>query len=211
MGDVLDAWRAAAERDPKNPFYLMRIAAVYVQLAGAAEGEEAAAEREEFLREAMAAAEAALALKPDYGPAHVQLAAVALMRGEAAEAIARTESAIAASPRDASLRFELGLLYLGSGNRTGALEQLSTAVALNPEHANARYFTALLLEAAGDRAGALQQFERLLADDPQSAMLQQIIGNLREGRAALEGVADAPSLEQIATPIAQEPEVVAAP
>ncbi|MBI2582639.1 tetratricopeptide repeat protein, partial [Candidatus Azambacteria bacterium] len=130
----------------------------------------------------------ALALKPDYTPAHFLLAQTLDRQGRRDEAILKGEEAKRLNPLDQGVAFQLGLLYYRAGRYEEAEQEFSRAVTVNLQYSNARYFLGLIYDRRGERTRALREFQQIDALNPGNEEVQKIILNLKAGRPALEGL-----------------------
>lgn len=95
------------------------------------------AEREQLLDQARKAYQQAIALEPDYVPAHQALARLYVKLGDNERAVATYQKVLKAHPKEAPLWFELGMCYSRQKQWDRALENLRHAVTLDPEN---RYY-----------------------------------------------------------------------
>ncbi|PIS38829.1 MAG: hypothetical protein COT34_01620 [Candidatus Nealsonbacteria bacterium CG08_land_8_20_14_0_20_43_11] len=130
--------------------------------------------------------EKAISLKPDYVPAHLQMAFLNLHQGKTKEAISELEISRALAPADSQVAFQLGLAYQTDDQLDKAKAELERAVNLDENYANARYFLGLLYDKEGDKEKAITQFEKILQLNPDNEMIKKILANLAEGKPALE-------------------------
>ncbi len=135
---------------------------------------------------AQTAFDKALALKPDYAPAHFAVIRMLDGTGRGDEALARAERLRALITNDSNALLELGILHYQAGRAEKAQEVLEQTVRVSPDYANALYFLGLTYEKLGDRARALTQFERVLKLNPENAEMKVIVDNVRAGRQAID-------------------------
>ncbi|HEX9307144.1 MAG TPA: tetratricopeptide repeat protein [Anaeromyxobacter sp.] len=119
--------------------------------------------------EAEAALEQALALNPGYVRAHLNLATVAIRRGDVPRALARLDEAIRIDPGYVLAYQNRALLGLRVGRLEGAVEDARAAARLAPESADAHAILGDALRAAGRAPEASAAYERALALDPRNA------------------------------------------
>ncbi|MEO5821539.1 MAG: tetratricopeptide repeat protein [Vicinamibacteraceae bacterium] len=165
---ALEAYRLAAEADPKS-------AAIPAEMATL----NARANRTE---EATRAAGQALAIDPDNAEAHwvlgTILAAELEGRAEAGqpappgkptldEAIAHLERARPSRPLDAALAITLGRLYLSKRDFAKSRELLEPVLEREPEHTEAAYLMAQARLGAGDLDGAASALDAVIAAEPR--------------------------------------------
>jgi tetratricopeptide (TPR) repeat protein len=94
------------------------------------EGDSGQARAEELFREAASLARQALAIKPDYGYAHMALGLSLKHLGERAEALAALRQAVRCNPEFAELHFQLGETLAEEGQATEARQRLEQALRL---------------------------------------------------------------------------------
>ena len=127
----------------------------------------------------------ALRMKPNYTDAIFVLAQIDIDAGNVGSAIASLEQAAFLSPNDAGIFFRLGILKYNKKEYAGARGALVRAVAIAPDYANARYFLGLVEYELGDALGALSAFEAVARTNPDNADVEQIVRNLKNGKAPL--------------------------
>src|SRR5262245_7915950 len=99
----------------------------------------------------------ALVLKPNFGPAHVQLGVVLLKRKDYRAALEPLTEATRLTPHWSDAWYNLGAVYAHLGERVNAVQALKKAIELNP---------ALASEARQDR-----DFQSLRTDAEFSVVL----------------------------------------
>lgn len=129
---------------------------------------------------ALTAYEAALALKPDYVPAHFAIIEMLDSEGRGDEALTRAERLRILAVNAPEILFQLGAIHYQADRFSKAQEVLEQAVRISPDYANALYFLGLAYEKQGDYARALTQFERVAKLNPQNTEVQKIIDDLRK-------------------------------
>jgi Flp pilus assembly protein TadD len=102
------------------------------------EGDSSRARAEELFREAASLARQALAIKPDYGYAHMVLGLSLKHLGERAEALAALRQAVSCNPEFAELHFHLGEALAEEGQTAEARPRLEQALRLAPPGATWR-------------------------------------------------------------------------
>jgi tetratricopeptide (TPR) repeat protein len=164
---ALEAYRLAAEADPKS-------AAIPAEIATL----NARANRTE---DASRAAGQALAIDPENAEAHWVLGTIIAAelegRAEAGRpaspkpsidtAIAHLERARPSRPLDAGLAMTLGRLYLTKRDYAKARELLDPVLDREPDHAEAAYLVAQAQLGAGDLDGAARSLDTVIAAEPQ--------------------------------------------
>ena len=121
-----------------------------------------------------------------YYPAHLQLAYLALEKGDTAAVTNEMDLAVQIKPDDAGIRFAYGY-SLGSLNRLKEAEpQLRKAIELDPDFAQPHFVLADVLQGSGRRAEALKEFETFLAlaaaVDPRRDEASQMVDLLRQSK-----------------------------
>jgi tetratricopeptide (TPR) repeat protein len=121
--------------------------------------------------EAVARFYEALALQPDFGPAHLLLGSSLLALKRNAEARSELRRAVTLMPREPQARLQLAKAYEASDNWIDAVQQLQRLVELAPQEPEYSY---QLGRAWTKLSGwAYQQISRA---NPRSARLQQALG-----------------------------------
>ncbi len=140
-----------------------------------------------FLRgrqsEAADAYQEALARRPDFLPALVNLGKLHLDGREYPEAVALLEKAVALAPERAETHRLLGEGYLGDRRGSKATVSLNQAIALDPEGmAEVHLRLAQLYVAAGYPALAVEEYEAFLRKRPESSLGDQLRAYIAEYR-----------------------------
>ena len=187
---AITSYKEAAAREPVNPFIKTQIARVYISKSDilALKGDENG--RNETLAQARLVLEEAIELKPNYAPAHFQIALVYAVQGEEEKAIQKQEELKLFSPNDVGVAFQLGLLYYNKNELQKAALEFEWAIALNPDYSNARYFLGLIYDKQGKKPEAIRQFEKIAELNPKNQEVKKILSNLRQGRKALSGISE---------------------
>lgn len=182
-------YQKAMELDPKNPQLPVDLARTF--LLG------------QKLNEAKSALEKAFRLKSDYAPAHFLMAQIYISEGNLTGAIERVEEIKRTNLWDAGLAFQLGILYYRNDQINLAQNEFERAVALDENYSNARYFLGLIYDQKNQKQKAIEQFEKIEQFNPDNQEVKKILVNLREGRAALDGIAPPAQLpaERLETPV----------
>ena len=118
-----------------------------------------------------------------YYPAHLQLAYLALEKGDTATVTNEMDLAVQIKPDDPGIRFEYGY-SLGTLNHLKEAEpQLRKAIELDPDFAQPHFVLAEVLQGTGRRAEALKEFDTFLAlasaVDPRREEATQLASVLR--------------------------------
>lgn len=183
------AYLKAAELYPSGP-------TIYLEMARleAAHGDKAAAKDR---------VNKALEYKSNYTDAVLFLSQLESDAGNLDAAIKKGEEATTLSPRDVGVHFQLGLLYYKKGTYKAAAESLERAVFLVPSYSNARYFLALAYDKLGRKEEAVFQFTEIAKLNPNNEEVEKILGNLKAGRPALEGVGGGAPENRPTSPISE--------
>lgn len=187
-----DSFEKALELDSLNPFTYTEWGRVYV--------------REKDLTSALEKFNKAVEIKPDYAPAHFEIAMIFDSQGKSAEAIAKMELNKRILPQDTGVAFQLGVLYYKAEKYDKAKAEFIRALGLNPDFSNARYFLGLLYDRERNKEDALDQFERIAQLNPDNEQIKQIIANLKAGLPALGSSELGPPAQPEEIPIEEKPE-----
>ncbi|MBZ9577419.1 tetratricopeptide repeat protein [Patescibacteria group bacterium] len=186
---AVDSYKEALELEPNNPYFPAQTGIALLREVTFL-SQEKAEEREKILREAQEQFKKAIEMKPDYAPAHFQLAVVYQAQGKQAEMIEELEKTKSFAPFDVGLAFQLGLIYFQKKDYEKALIELERAVILNPDYANALYFLGLTYDELGEKEKAIRVFEKIQIANPDHSLVITILNNLRSGEKALKGVVE---------------------
>lgn len=137
---------------------------------------------------AVAAMRQALALRPDYLPARLELASMLLASGAAPESRALAEAAVKDAPSSAPAHYALGRAMAALGDHAAASAHLQDAARIAPGYAAAHYALALAYRdlgrtAEGERHMELYQKHRT-ADPPREDPLVEEVQRLHAGTIA---------------------------
>jgi len=130
-------------------------------------------------------ADTALAMRPQYSAAALFLSRIEREAQNPNRAEEILDRAVQSGAPSEVVAFELGFLRFHRGAYSEAVSALERAVAINPMYANARYFLALSYYALGNPERALMELEIVRNSNPDNGELQQMIDNIRAGRAPL--------------------------
>jgi tetratricopeptide (TPR) repeat protein len=180
---AITAFEEAIKRDPENPFYYNQEGILYMRKAIL--GQDA----QNNLEKAKTLIEKAISLKPDYAPAHFQLAMYYQTKGDVDNAISKLEEIKILTPNDVGLAFQLGVLYYQKENYKKAKEELERAVLISPNYANALYFLSLSQAKLGEKDKAIENMQKVYNLNPDVKFLEKVIENLKAGKEnPLEGI-----------------------
>lgn len=139
----------------------------------------------QMLTLAESAFEKAVELKPNYAPAHFQLAVTYERQGRMEDAVGKMESVALYNQFDVGVHFQLGMLYV-QRNDPGDLDLAKTSflhvVKLVPTYSNAHWFLASIYEQEGDIAKAVQEVEIVLQLNPGNELVESRLERLATGQ-----------------------------
>jgi predicted O-linked N-acetylglucosamine transferase (SPINDLY family) len=121
------------------------------------------------LEPALAAYDAALALKPDFADAHYGRAATLWSLGRHDEALAATARVIVLAPRHLAAHFNRGVMLQATRRPNDALAAYDSALTIRPDFAPALNNRGSVLLELGRQNEALASYERLIAVEPRHA------------------------------------------
>ena len=200
----------AAKLEPLNPFIFTEQGRIYTTKADliaaqAQKDKNIQNQMNEYLNTALDNFNKAIEIKPDYAPAHFEIALVFDRQGKLDEAISRMAINRQLLPRDTGAAFQLGVLFYKAQKYDQAKGEFIRAIILDPDFANARYFLGLLYDREGNKEDALDQFERIAQLNPDNEQIKQIIINLKAGLPALGSPELGPPEQPKEVPIEQTP------
>ena len=114
-------------------------------------------------------------LRPDFGPAYVNLCVAQLALNQQQEALANCEHGAQLSPNDAESWFNLGRVRYAMHNPTGARDALAKAVSLNPQGFDENLQYGLMLIAAGETAKAVPYLQKAHNLHPQDEDVTKLL------------------------------------
>ncbi len=125
--------------------------------------------------------EAAIAIEPDFEPAHVNLADLERAFGREAEAMQVLDAALARLPESAALHHARGLARVRAGQTLDAEADLARAVALNPQSARFAYVYAVAMHSGGKVREAIELLESAAAAHPDDRSLREALISFHAG------------------------------
>lgn len=185
-----DSFDKAIELEPASAIHYTERAKTYLmkydrkQLEKQVEGADTVAleeEAKEFLQLAVENLEKAIELKPNYAPAHYQMAIVHVRKGDLEQAIEELEVNFSINPKDVGNLFQLGLLYYQNEEVEKAQAALEQAVKLSENYSNARWYLASVYEEQGEIDKAIEQIEKVLELNPENELVEEKLNALRTG------------------------------
>ncbi|MDZ4229976.1 MAG: tetratricopeptide repeat protein, partial [Candidatus Veblenbacteria bacterium] len=126
----------------------------------------------------------AVALKPDYAPAHFQEVLALELQGKFAGAIDKLERLRESIPQDIDVLYELGSLAYNTSDYNKAEGAFSTITALVPNHSNAHFSLHLVYQKKGEIDKSIAELEKVLELNPGNAELTKLLNDLKSGTAA---------------------------
>jgi tetratricopeptide (TPR) repeat protein len=104
----------------------------------------------------------AVALRPDFIEAHLELAQALAKQGKPAEAVRHCQAALQLDPQNAVAHFRLADAVAAQGDRAAAMQHLREAVRLQPAYWEARYLLGVELALQGKLPEAHEQFAHVV-------------------------------------------------
>ncbi len=149
--------------------------------------------------EAIAHHQRAIALMPDYAPAHNNLGAALRAGGRLDEAIAQYQRALELKPDFGSASYNLANALLEKGQAGASADQFRKALQSTPDSVQAHNNLGIALAAKGDTAGAIAEFRAAIAINDNSVQAHRNLGNMLVDMGALaEGMAHLERAVQVA-------------
>lgn len=200
-----ESYEKARQLEPVSPFPWTELGRVKILYAEVLANQKDASGSSSLLADALVDLEKAVSLKEDYAPAHYLIALVHESRGDQAQAIKKLEEAKLVAPNDVGLAFQLGVAYYRQDELSLARDEFERARKLNVSYSNARYMLGLVYDRLGRKEDAEAEFAVVSTLNPQNQEVKDILKNLQEGRAALEGIIPGqPPIEEIPVEISEE-------
>lgn len=191
---ALESYERATELEPVNPANWIELGKTYLVAAEAvrplllAEDEMVATRSQStivtYLTNAETAFGKAIELKPNYAPAHFQLALTYVADGRLDDAVSKMENVANYSPLDIGVQFQLGVLYLKrgqDGDVAKAQAAFENTIKLSPNYSNAHWFLSSIYEGQGDLAKAVQEVETVLQLNPGNDLVEARLQKLLAG------------------------------
>ena len=116
------------------------------------------------------------------------MAVVYDQQGNTEEALNKLEETKKYAPKDAGVLFQTGMLYWRIKQYDKAKENFEQAVNLKPDYSNALYMLGLVYDAKNQKEKAIEVFKKVLDLNPENGEVKKILGNLKSGKPALEGI-----------------------
>lgn len=129
----------------------------------------------------------ALALKPDYDLALINMANAYRALGQDDEALAGYEHYLRVDPKNAWVHYQAGEIHLDRGARERAAEYFQQALAIDPKVAAARVALGAMAITRGDPATAEREIRAALATNPEVRLAHFNLGVLAESQGDADG------------------------
>lgn len=129
----------------------------------------------------------ALALKPDYDLALINMANAYRALGKDDEALAGYEHYLRVDPKNAWVQYQAGEIHLDRGAADRAAEYFRQALAIDPKVASARVALGAIALTAGDAATAEREIRAALDITPDVRLAHFNLGVLAEGKGDVDG------------------------
>jgi tetratricopeptide (TPR) repeat protein len=167
LPEAAQAWRAVAERNPKD-------AGAYASLG-------VVLSKEHKYGEAAAAYKKALAIDPHLPGIPLNLGLAEFKQGNFQAAIPAFKTALAADPSSTQARILLGFSYYGARRFRDAARELKVATKAAPDNLELRHALAQSCLWAKDYSCALDEFRAVAEQDPNSASAHMLMGEALDG------------------------------
>lgn len=117
--------------------------------------------------QAIAELQTAIRQRPDYMPAHFQLARAYSIKGDSANAETELKRVIELDPQEETAHYLLGLLYLDENRTQQAKDAFAYILTRDPESADAHFGIAMAAAAEGNHQLAIQEYNTAAKLDPE--------------------------------------------
>jgi len=164
--EAIDAFKALAEKFPKNP-------AVFAYLGVASLRNKDADQAIDYLNKAVG-------LNPNFAQAYLALGESYLMKNDQDKAVESIQMAVKIQPEDARARYDLGLLFYKIDKMDDAVTAFEKAVALDPKFSSAFYQLGLAHIKKGEFKKSIAYLEEFLNLQPQAAEAAQVRATIEE-------------------------------
>ncbi|MCD6410793.1 tetratricopeptide repeat protein [bacterium] len=185
---ALASYRKAIDLEPASPFAYSEMARTYILIAQDFVRQNKKDSQKEALKLALVQLNKAIGLKRNYAPAYYLMAVVYDQQGNTEEALNKLEETKKYAPKDAGVLFQTGMLYWRIKQYDKAKENFEQAVNLKPDYSNALYMLGLVYDAKNQKEKAIEVFKKVLDLNPENGEVKKILGNLKSGKPALEGI-----------------------
>lgn len=164
---AIDAYQKAIALDPNNPSLHWRLGIVYAQ--------------QKNLEEAKKSLEKAIAVKPDFVQAYIDLSMLLEQEEKIDDSIALFQPIFPVIQNNPDVLFMLGRLFYnrdGEGDIDRAIQLWQRATSLAPEYSNALYALGLAYEKKGNTTQAVTLFRKVRELNPDNPDIAQKINSL---------------------------------
>ncbi len=164
---AIDAYQKALALDPNNPSLHWRLGIVYAQ--------------QKNLEEAKKSLEKAIAVKPDFVQAYIDLSTLLEQEEKIDDSIALFQPIFPVIQNNPDVLFMLGRLFYnrdGEGDIDRAIQLWQRATALAPEYSNALYALGLAYEKKGETTQAVAPFRKVRELNPDNPDIATKINSL---------------------------------
>jgi len=204
------SYNEAIKLEPSNPFIYLELGRLYTNRADliveqAKKNTEDKKKWDEYLDVALKNFNKAIELKPNYAPAHFEVAQVFNRQGKLTEAIKKMEINFQLTPNDSGTVFQLGVLYYRDEQYDKAKAAFIRAITIDDNYSNARYFLGMIYDKENNKKDAINQFERIATLNPDNEQIKQILTNLKSGLPALGSPTLGPPTQPSNVPIEEQP------
>lgn len=191
----IEAFNAALKLEPNSPSIVTALGRAHLLFGDFYSRTNDRKNRDKEFGESISTLEKAVALKPDYLPAHFLLAQVYDRQGRDRLMTMKSNEISQLAGGDPSVLYQLGLFHYRANRLSMAQASLEKAIESFPNYSNARYFLALILESQGYRNKAIEQFEKIAELNPGNEQIKEILKNLGSNKSGIKNSQE-PSLEQ---------------
>lgn len=129
----------------------------------------------------------AIALRPDYAEAHVNLAVLSNARGDQTAATRHYQEALRLRPDYPEAHYNYAVFLAGRGSLRGAADHLLEALRIRPDYVDAHHAYANLLASRSDDPAAVSHYEEALRLRPDDAAAHADYAIVLERLGDLEG------------------------
>jgi len=195
---VIDSFEKAVALEPSNPALYTELAKAYL-LSANRDKQQAQTETDATKKSALETNAAqsvskavdklnkAISLKPDYTPAHFNMALALEQQGKLDEAITKLTSMRDYNPQDVDVLYELASLYFVKAQYDKAEQGFASIIGLVPNHANAHYGLAQAYIKENKPDKAIVELQKVLELNPGNQDVQKQIDELKNPNAKASG------------------------
>jgi len=127
-----------------------------------------------------------LALTPDAGPVHYNIAVELAARGRVDEAISHYRKAIELMPDPSSAHYNIAVELAGKGKIDEAIAHYRKVIEMKPRSTDAYNNLGVILESRGNLSEAISLYRRVLQIEPDNFRAHYNLGNAMERQGSLE-------------------------